>query len=270
MKIELVDPSSLSFHPLLKQLPDPDSELLTRVANDIAENGIRDALIVDEKNRVMSGRVRLKAALTIELPELPIRRASSADAATIIVHSLLQRAHYSKSALAYLTFPFFEIVLQESRARRIENLKQHAERTDSTQNVLSGRSAEDVARQAGVSRALFFQAGQVHKLFAKHPEAKKQLEPQILCGDLSLGYAINGVAGILSTRGKARGADDQLELFGRTVNALRIRFAKWDSIAPAKRMFVANEFAEAIAEAPEEIRDRIFAKLHANRKAAAR
>ncbi len=266
MKIELVDPSSLSFHPLLKQLPAPDSELLTSVANDIAERGIDDALIVDEKNRVLSGRVRLKAALAIELPEVPIRRASSADAATIIVQALLQRAHYSKSGLAYLSFPFFAQMLEESRRRRVENLKQGP---DSTQNVLSGRSAEDLARQAGVSRALFFQAAAVHKAFKKNAQWKAQFEPKILSGELSLGYAINGIAGQESTAGKSRGEVHQLELFGRTVSTLRIRFSKWDQIPQKNRTFIANEFAQAIADAPDEIQDRILATLE-QRKAAAK
>jgi hypothetical protein len=270
MKIEIVDPSSLRLHPLLQQLPPADSELLTSIALDIEDCGVQTPLIVDEKGRVLDvdGRDKLTVAAQIDLAQVPIVRASSAEAATILVRSLLQRRHYSKSALAYLAFPFFEPMLTEARERQMRFLKQGDSR--STQNVLREKTSEGLARQAGVSRALFFQAAEVHKLFRKHPAAKAQLEPQILSGDLCLGYAINGVAGILSTRGKARGADDQLELFTRGINTLRIRFAKWDAIPANKRMFVANEFAEAIAEAPEEIRDRILAKLHASRKAAAR
>lgn len=264
MKIELVDPASLSLHPLLKLMPAPDSELLTSVANDIAERGIDDALIVDEKNRVMSGRVRLKAALAIELPEVPVRRASAADAATIIVQSLLQRQHFSKSALAYLAFPFFQSVLEESRRRRIENLRQGP---DSAQNALSGRDAESVARSAGISRRLFFQAAEVHKLFKKNAQWKEQFEPKVLSGELSLGYAINGIAGQASTAGKSRGEVHQLELFGRTVSTLRIRFSKWDQIPAKNRGLIANEFAQAIADAPEEIQDRILATLKQTRKA---
>jgi hypothetical protein len=260
MKIEIVDPSSLSIHPLLRQMPAPDSELLTSLANDIAERGIDDALIVDEKNRVMGGRLRLKAALAIELPEVPIVRRSSADAATIIVQSLLQRRHHSKSALAYLAFPFFAPMLDEARARRIRILQSGGKVEHSTQNVLCCR-AEDLARQAGVSRALFFQAAEVHKLFKKNAQWKEQFEPKILSGELSLGYAINGIAGQASTAGKSRGEVHQLELFGRTVSTLRIRFSKWDQIPAKNRTFIANEFADAIAEAPDEIQERILATL---------
>ena len=97
---------------------------------DIEERGIDEALIVDEKNRVMSGRVRLRIALDLRLPEVVITRRSSAEAASLIVQSLLQRRHYSKSALAYLAFPLFESMLVESRHRRVENLKQGAARPD--------------------------------------------------------------------------------------------------------------------------------------------
>lgn len=267
MKIENVDPQSLSIHPLLRQMPAPDSETLTSLANDIAERGIDDALIVDEKNRVMSGRLRLKAALAIELPEVPIRRAASADAATIIVQSLLQRQHYSKSALAYLAFPFLAPMLEEARERQLGFLKQGDSR--SAQNALRERTAEGIALGAGISRRLFFQAAEVHKLFKKDAQWKEQFEPKILSGELSLGYAINGIAGQASTAGKSRGEVHQLELFGRTVSTLRIRFSKWDQIPAKNRTFIANEFAQAMADAPDEIQDRVIAIIN-QRKAAAK
>ena len=56
----------------------------------------------------MDGKVRLRIALDLQLPEIVIIRRLSSNAATIIVQSLLQRRHYSKSALAYLAYPFFE------------------------------------------------------------------------------------------------------------------------------------------------------------------
>jgi hypothetical protein len=270
MTVEIVATDSLRLHPLLAQMPDPESELMTSMANDIVERGIDDALIVDEKNRVMNGRIRLKVALAIDLAEVPIKRASSADAATIIVQSLLQRRHHSKSALAYLAYPLFEAMVVESRHRRVGNLIPNAanvqvpQKLDSTQNVLSSGSAEGIARQAGVSRALFFQAKEVHKLFAKHPEAKKILEPEILSGELCLGYAINGVAGYVATqqgRNSGQSGADQLDLFHRGINALRVRFSRWDKLSPKMRLLVANEFAEAVAEAPEEVQVRVLAAL---------
>lgn len=269
MITEIVDPDSLRLHPLLAQQPPPDSEILTSVTDDIAERGIDHPLIVDEKNRVMDGRIRLRGALALELPEIEIVRRPSSEAATIIIQSLLQRRHFSKSALAYLTYPLFGSMLEESKARRVENLKRGGASPDSTQNVLSGRSAELVARQAGVSRALFFQAREVHKLFARHPEAKEKLEPQILAGDLCLGYAINGVVGLVSTKGKARNEENQLELFQRGIVSLRHRFTKWEQLAPKMRLLIANDFAEAIAEAPEEVQKAVRATLLV-RKAAAR
>jgi hypothetical protein len=261
MKIEIVDPNSLRVHPVLKDLPAPDSELLTSLALDMEDRGVTAPLVVDEKGRVMDldGRDKLAAALQIKLAELPIIRAASADAATIAVQSLLQRRHYSKSALAYLSFPFFETMLEEARARMVSR------RFGSPQNRLPGNTAEGIARQAGVSRALFFQAAEVHKLFKKHPHTREIFESKILDGELSLGYAINGIAGHTSTAGQSRGAEDQLELFGRTVATLKIRFAKWDQIPANKRTFIANEFAETLTEAPEEIQERVFKALKAQR-----
>jgi hypothetical protein len=271
-KIETVSPDSLRFHPFLQQLPSPDSELLTSISIDMAERGVDQPLLVDEKNRVLdidSGD-RLKAALQLELAEVPIVRAASADAATIIVQSLLQRRHYTKSALAYITFPFFQSMLEESRQRRIRYLKSEkgADASNSTQNVLFGASAEEVARQAGVSRVLFFQAAEVHKVFKKHPDAKEKFEPKILSGELNLGYAINGVAGMAATKGLAKGQSHQLDLFHRGIHALRTRFSKWNLLPQKCRLLVASEFAEAVAEAPEEVQQSVLAMLKARKGAA--
>lgn len=270
MTTEIVDPQSLRLHPLLKEQPAPTAELIETMTADAEERGI-DPLKVDEKNRVVDGRIRLRAALNLNWSEVAIVRVSSADAATIIVQSLLQRRHHSKSALAYLAFPLFEPMFNEARERRLRYLKSDKSGTDasnSTQNVLFGNSAEQVARNAGVSRVLFFQAKEVHKLFAKHPEVKAQLEPEILNGELCLGYAINGVAGLISTKGKSRNQEDQLELFKRGINALRVRFTRWNKLPEKSRLFVANEFAEAVAEAPEEVQQRVLAALRSKKGAA--
>ena len=267
MTTEIVDPQSLRLHPLLKEQPAPGPELLESMTADAEERGIDQPLVVDEKNRVMDGRVRLRAVLNLNLSEVEITRRSSSEAATIIVQSLLQRRHHSKSALAYLAYPLFEAMVVESRNRRVANLIPNAanvqvpQKLDSTQTVLSSGSAEGIARNAGVSRVLFFQARDVHKLFAKNPEVKAQLEPKILNGELCLGYAINGGAGLVSTKGHSRNNPEQLELFTRGINALRVRFSRWDKLPEKSRVFVANEFAEAVANAPEEVQTRVLATL---------
>lgn len=264
MTTEIVDPQSLRIHPLLKEAPPPPPELLETMTADVEERGIDQALVVDEKNRIMDGKVRLRIALDLQLPEIVITRRPSSEAATIIVQSLLQRRHYSKSALAYLAFPFFEPMMGEARARQIASLNRGDSR--STQNVLRGNTAEQIARQAGVSRVLFFQAAEVHKLFKRQATWKEHFEPKILSGELCLGYAINGMAGLSSTKGKSRGADDQLELFHRGISTLRIRFSKWDMIPQKSRTFIANEFAVAMSEAPAEIQDKVVAAILVARK----
>lgn len=265
MTTEIVDPQSLRLHPLLKEMPAPAApELIESMEADIEERGIDLPIIVDEKNRVMDGRIRWQIAVRTAMPEIVVIRRSSDEVATTIVQSLLQRRHYSKSALAYLAYPFFEKMVEESRQRGLAVLRSGGKR--SAQNALRGNTAEEIARRADVSRRLFFQAAEVHKLFGKHANAKTLLEPQILAGDLCLGYAINGVAGLVSTQGKPRGADDQLELFKRGIQSLRTRWTKWNQLEPKMQTFVANEFAAAITEAPAEIQDRILSAIRASRK----
>src|SRR5947209_67916 len=104
MTTEIVDITSLRLHPLLKQMPEPPAELIATMTADVEERGIDEPLKVDEKNRVVDGRIRLRAMLNLNALEIEIVRVASAEAATIIVQSLLQRRHHSKSALAYLAY----------------------------------------------------------------------------------------------------------------------------------------------------------------------
>lgn len=257
MTTEIIDPQSLRLHPLLKQMPVPPPELLESMTADIEERGVDDPLIVDEKNRVMGGRIRLRIILNLNLPEVVIVRRSSSEAATIIVQSLLQRRHHSKSALAYLAFPLFEPMLAEARDRQLGFLRKGGSR--STQNVLLEKTAEGIARNAGVSRALFFQAAEVHKLFAKYPKAKEHFEPEILNGELCLGYAINGIAGLTSTAGKPRNDTPQLELFARATDTLVFRFLKLTT--HEARVQAAKKFGSTVGDWPDEFRSEIARQL---------
>lgn len=268
MKIELVPIDDLSFHKAIQELPGIPEDLFHALLEDIHERGMSAPLVVDEKNCVIDidSADRLRAALKLNVHEVPVVRRPNDEALATIIASIARRRNYSKSAVAYVLFPFFEPALVESRARRSRNLKNNH---DSAQNALSRNSAEAIALGAGISRRLFFQAAEVHKLFKKHPRAKESIEPQILSGDLSLGYAINGIAGLVATKGKARDDSDQLELFKRGINSLRVRFSRWNELAPKWQHFVANEFAETIAEAPEEVQQRVLAALK-NRKATAK
>jgi predicted RNA-binding protein with PUA-like domain len=102
---------------------------------------------------------------------------------------------------------------------------------------------------------LFFQAAEVHKLFKKHPHAKKQFEPQILSGDLCLGYAINGIAGLVSTAGTSRRDATQLELFERVFHAASVRFSsRWQNLSNRdQQKVIAQYVTEFLPSLPPEL-----------------
>jgi hypothetical protein len=268
MKIESVPILDVSFHPAIQQLPPAPEDLIQSLIVDLQDRSGPDwlmtPLVVDEKTRVIEvdSADRLKAALKLDFLEVPVIRRPNNEALATMIDSIARRRNYSKSAIAYVLFPFFEPALTEAR----ERMKRC--RFGSTQNVLPSKTAEDIARKAGVSRALFFQAAEVHKLFKKHPHVREAIEPQILSGDLSLGYAINGIAGLVSTKGKDREQPELFDLFKRGVHALRVRFARWNQLSPKWQHFVANEFADAIADAPEEVQERVMQALRARKQGA--
>jgi hypothetical protein len=275
MKTETVPIESLSVHPLLAHVPEPDSELITAIARDLEDRGIIVPFIVDEKNRVMDidGRDRLNAATQIELlGEVPVLRAAGADAATILVQSLLQRRHYSKSALAYVTFPFFAPMLDELRARRLRYFKskKEADASISPAAGLMTKSAEQLAIQVGVSRSLFFNAKQVHELLQKHPLLKEATELRICNGDLDLDGAIHSITGSTSTKGTQRQDATQLELFENAFHVTSVRFAtRWTKLSSRERdRVVAQYVTEFLPSLPPELHRAYQRFLRSNKSEA--
>ena len=65
---------SLSLHPLLKPVPelDSDSEEFTTLREDIRARGIDQPIIVDGQNRIVDGRHRWRAAKAIRIPQVPV------------------------------------------------------------------------------------------------------------------------------------------------------------------------------------------------------
>lgn len=266
MKHEVLSTDILHLHPALSAMPPAAEDLAAALLAEADEHGITSPLIVDEKNRVidLDSADRLRAALQLNIETVPVARRQASEAIHVILTSLALRRHYTKSAIAYLAFPLFDAALEESRQRRHANLLQG--KSPNGIKSHSGKTAEDLASNLGFDRKYFYQAREVHARFAKSAEHRALFEPQILSGEISLGYVINGIAGIDATRGKSRHDRSQLDLFRDGIKILRDRFARWEKLDAKSRVYLANEFAGAASDWPEEVQERTFKALSQARK----
>src|SRR5690606_1205308 len=90
----------------------------------------------------------------------------------------------------------------------------------------SEETAVELCARLGVHRNTYGQARQVIKLFADHPEAREQFEPQLLNGEKNLWNVLSGWEGKDATKdGKPEGS--ALNLFKKVAFRDLRRFAAW-------------------------------------------
>lgn len=247
--------SALVDHPILAHIPvwarsEPDFQALL---DSIAERGQDYEVLIDSQQRVVDGRNR-RNALGLLGREVRCRHVADAEAASIALSSLANRRHLTQGARAYLTAPLLQPAVEEARERRMGNLRAGFESPDSPLSRLSGKNAEDMAASLGFSRALFFQALDLHKRFAAHPELRAQFEPKVLSGELGLGSAIQAIAGKLSTEGKAKKTAPVDALLARALKSLRTRFSTgWEKLDDERKAQVTTAVATSTTDWPDEV-----------------
>ena len=256
MKIETVSIDLLHVHPAIQAMPVACEELSSALLSTVEERGITKPLIVDEKNFVidLDSADRLKAAAQLNIKEIPVLRRASAEAVTSILDELLLRRHYTKSQLTYLTWPLFEAALAESRKRRIINLRQN---NNSTESAIIALSVEHIAQRLGVSLRLFKYAGKIHRHLKKHPDQRELIEEWIFreINPANLVEVERGISGRESTLGIMPKRATQYELFK---DALRSKFLfrvrKLKDAPPEVRLLSAREFVATINDWTDEMR----------------
>ena len=279
MQISQIDPQEIEISETLQAIPLAPPEVADPIIADVVARGIDVPLLLNKDHELLDGRIRLRGALAAGMPAIPciVREDGDAMAATIILASLCQRKHYTKSALAYVAFPLLEDAVREARDRRVQNLIPNAansapkssqvpEKLDSALNALSRNTTEQLAVNLGFGRRLFFQARDVHKLFDKHDGAREKFEPGILSGEYCLAEAIQGINGWVFTKGKSKHESAQLDFFHKLVAAVRFRFQRFTKLAPQEQTFVANKFAMTAEEWPEPVQQAVARKLKALKK----
>lgn len=259
------DTADLSIHPLAKLKPEwaTDSASFTCLVNDVRERGIIIPLLIDREGRIIDGKMIFRVAKQLQLAQVPCMEVADDHIPAAIIGSLVQRKHYTKSALAYLTYPLMQPAYEAARKRRIENLKKA---NDLPKSPLETSGTVDAfAESCGIGRNLFFEAKKVHKLFAKDADFKAAMEPRILAEPIGgehenkrpmgLGAVIAGWAGREATLNGDREDRQQLELFTDGLDKLQKRFGYWDQFSGSQKIKARAVIRETVAAMPEDLRE---------------
>jgi len=274
MKLVEFDPQKLAVHKSLALMPaweDGDQRFLA-LCDDVKENGVREPLKVyipseprsDGKVAVVvDGRHRQRASKRMQLPAVPCIVVDEQQAAGIIIATLLHRRHYSKSALAYLAFPFLKTAYDEANARRLGNLKRGMSPANSAAKVFT--TVGQLADQLGISERMFQYAAQVNEIFENDSEYKKIMEPAILSDDpeesVALSRVVAGYAGRKTTAGKARPATQQLELFCQGTASLAKFSSYWEKLDAEDQAQAKLEVRKTAVKMPADLRAIWIAEL---------
>ncbi len=266
---------SLHWHSLLSDQPRwaSDTPELLALAADIAERGIDQPLIVCETQEgystgsdyyLLDGRHRFMAAKLAGLQTVPCVIREEADAREIILHSLIERRHFTKGQRAYLAWPMIAPSVEENKkARKYQTSK------SKVHSVHFGTlTLEEWAKKLGVSLRLLNQASDLFSIFEDDPEYREIVEDKILGSDpdggapMGLGAAIAGSAGRQATKNAPRPATTYLMLdatgrlggvLPKALTSLRSGFERWSEIEdPKAKARLKAEWRELLAVLPPE------------------
>lgn len=169
--VRYVAPSLLVPNPLNTSLFDDEpDEAVQALADDIRENGIHDALLAKADNTLLTGHNRLRAALQLGLPVVPVRYLldaldAQAEARFMVADNLLRRHLSTEQKIKLYRYLYGDNFMQRMATHggkrkeisalegQVEdfNLKKEAHEKENGANVPI--TAERIARDTGQTTA---------------------------------------------------------------------------------------------------------------------
>jgi hypothetical protein len=237
--------ASLTVHPSLHGMPewsddDPQFEALCR---NIHRRGIIYPILIDSKGKIGDGRHRYRAAKKLKLESVPVKVVSDDEMTAIIIDTLTQRRHYTKSALAYMLLP----ILTADRKK----------------------SLAVISEETGISERLIGYAIELRDIFADGKdgeEYKTEIEPKILSGEASLGAVVAGWAGRQATKGQSKKQTSVLQLWDRSLVDFRKRFTTWEKLDVASRNSVVAKVQTVFEAMPTDLLSKVTGKISSELK----
>lgn len=263
---------SLTIHPSAADLPmPPDDDPSTKaVISSICEMGVLQPLKVC-KGRVVDGRLRLRGAIAAGLAEVPTVEIDEQDVASVILHLLLARRHYTKSALAYLAVPILEAALTETRKRAVQAAKIGASASSSKCTPCTfANTVEEIAERMGISQRYLLEAKAVRKKFSSYPQLREQWKPKILSGEMGLGQVQQAISGkIAALHGNTTPKGDAQQLLFELFDTAKVRFGRWEQLGDHQRKAAIAKFGgEFLPSLPPDLLDEAARFLATRAKAA--
>jgi N6-adenosine-specific RNA methylase IME4 len=144
-------PGELSLHPEAALVPEMTRPEYAELRREIERRGLQVALEITQRRVVLDGRGRLRAALELGLPQVPVRVVSPDDEVEHMLRAALHRRHLSPSQKAALALELanYQELRAEARTRQRRNLRQHASEVATLPP--RGRTRERIAELAGAS-----------------------------------------------------------------------------------------------------------------------
>ena len=244
-----IDPALLTIHPDLKDLPqwsddDPQFEALFR---DIESRGIDYPLKINSRKQICDGRHRWRGARRVKLPLVPCDVVPDDQVHFVIIQSIAQRRHYTKSALAYMLAP----VLRSQSSTQAQ--------------------FEQLGNASNLGLTLLKYAEQLRVIFRTEKQGedyRQVIEPQILSGDCGLGPAVAGYAGFVATIGISKKVRGELDLWSRSFANLKLRFNAWDKFDSSAKSKLYTDCLNPLVETmPLELLHKLQARCNAEAKA---
>jgi hypothetical protein len=116
--VRLVDPQPLELHEYAKLFPSMDTEDYDAVKNSITSIGMKDAIILHE-GKVVDGAHRLRIALDLHLPEVPVRDWDGQESLIeFLLARNLARRQLTPSQKAALAVQIEPLLAQEAKKRQ--------------------------------------------------------------------------------------------------------------------------------------------------------
>jgi len=276
--IESRDPADLRPGHILKDIPhhQGDEQAFNALCDSILERGaLADPVKITAHGQIvdLDSLDRWRAAKQAQLDSIPCQIVHENEVATTFLQSLVLRRHYTKSQLAFLTYPLMKAAHEEAIARRFEKLK-NSNVSSLPMPSATGKTVSDLAANVGISVDLFQFAAKVHEAFAKDTTKhdftledgtvseltlKEYFEPRILrtCrggehserAPMGLGAVIAGIAGLRDAekRGLTRVDRAPEQLFLNGFQSIVTRLGKLPDMGNLRPILI-----EAVHDLPDD------------------
>lgn len=247
----------VEVHPLLTSIPEvTDPEEARSLRGDIRERGFDYPVIVDEYNRIIDGRRRVKVAQELDLEEIPVVVRKEYEAASIILGSFVLRRAITKSAQAFYAVPLMQASIEAARQRRID-INRTGGKDLSALSALRSKGLEEIAADLGISPRLFKYAISAHKFLEERPHLRSQVDVQLLKEDKGLASLERWFGAEISAeeQGRINGAyrSGPLSLIEKWHATTLTRFEKWETLSDQERGSALDKVPEQVAKMPNDL-----------------